>query len=667
MELSPGAAFGPYRLVERAGVGGMAEVWRAQDTRLDRSAALKFLSHQYAGEAGYLDRFRREARAVSRLDHPNILPVWDVGEQDGWTYMVSPYVGGGTLAERLGHPWPLLEAVQVLQPLASALDYAHAEGIVHRDVKPSNVLFNERRRLLLGDFGIARMLEGTSVFTSAGLVIGTPQYMAPEQAEGEPAGPASDLYSLGVIAYELLTGRPPFMAETPLAVLRAHVDRPLPPPRSLNPALPISVEAVLLKALAKDPRYRYPSGEAMVRALYTAINAGDEETVIIGRDEQAEPRAPDRTPVKTAKARRRPLILAGAAGLGLLLLVGLYALKPGQRPGDATPTRTTGAVIAADGTPATPSAVPTPAATASATPAPATRTATPPPPTITSTPTESQVVSSVLTEIETPWGRGDWDAVIARLAPLQTRYPSNSVLKDKLYVAYLQKGRALEAVEQPVEARKPYAAAGQVDPGRSEARGRLQAIDPVKRAFAWRIYPWKAGEAVNDDQVQAQQAGEAYTVRAKQPGRVVSVPFSGVGFGANFVVEASLRLADKPGGGGLSLFQSRDSFWADYGVRLVRQSDGSVWAYMVQARPSDPSQVDRLAQWGPNPAFLAEPGQPNRLRIEGRGRSLNAWVNGYRVWYGEAGRLLGWTNAFVAALPESDTSVSFFEYLVYEP
>jgi serine/threonine-protein kinase len=273
MELSPGAAVGPYRLIEPAGHGGMAEVWRAYDARLDRDVAMKFISRQFANEPGYLERFRREARAISRLEHPNILTVHDFGEQDGFTYMVTPFIGSGTLAKRLGRPWAVADALRVVEPLASALDYAHSRGVVHRDVKPSNVLFSAQDRLVLGDFGVARMLEGTSELSHVGLLIGTPRYMAPEQVEGHPATPASDLYALGIVAYELLTGRAPFVAETPLAVLRAHVDKPLPPPRSLNPALPEDVERMLFRALAKDPGDRFPDCGAFAARL--RIAAGD--------------------------------------------------------------------------------------------------------------------------------------------------------------------------------------------------------------------------------------------------------------------------------------------------------------------------------------------------------------------------------------------------------
>src|SRR6266536_1906748 len=173
-ELRPGVSIGPYRLIEPAGAGGMAEVWRAYDARLERYVAIKFLSSRHATDPTYLDRFLHEARAVSRLDHANVLTVLDYGEQGGWTYMVNPFIGGGTLAARLHRgPWSLAEAVPILAELAAALDYAHAEGIVHRDVKPSNVLFTERGRLVLSDFGVAQMLESTTYLHDAGRIIGT--------------------------------------------------------------------------------------------------------------------------------------------------------------------------------------------------------------------------------------------------------------------------------------------------------------------------------------------------------------------------------------------------------------------------------------------------------------------------------------------------------------
>jgi hypothetical protein len=354
--------------------------------------------------------------------------------------------------------------------------------------------------------------------------------------------------------------------------------------------------------------------------------------------------------------------------------VAVAAADPSATP-ESTPTAQatapTLAAVAASAPPLPTSTVaptipPTPAATSTPAATP-TRTATPAPPTATATPTEAQAISNALADIEGPWAKGDWDTVIARLSPLQARFPANAALKDKLYVAYLQKGQALEADERPVEARAPYQAATQVDPGRTEARDRLQAVNPVKRSSAWRIYRWKAGDAADDAEVQARQDGEGYTVRSKKPTNVVAVPDGAAATGSDFVIEASLRLSDRPGGAAMALFQARESPWADYGLRLLRQMDGSVWADMVQARRTDPSQVDQLARWGPNPDFLAPGDQPNRLRIEGHGRGMTAWVNGYRVWFGDVVRPLGWSGLYVVALGVPDTSVSYYEFLVYQP
>jgi serine/threonine protein kinase/N-acetylneuraminic acid mutarotase len=354
VELAPGVSLGPYRLVQRAGEGGMAEVWRAWDARLERDVAIKLLSRRFLSEPGYLERFRREARAISRLDHPNILPVWDFGEHDGLTYMISPFLGGGTLAQRLGRPWPLDQAVAVLRPLADALDYAHSQGIVHRDVKPSNVLFRTDGRPVLGDFGIARALEGTSALTSEGLAVGTPRYMAPEQAEGQPAGPASDLYALGVVAYELLTGQPPFVAATPLAVLRAQADKPLPPPRSINPALPEAVERVLFKALAKRPEERYSSGAMMVQALAAGSNQPSYwDRTVVQPIPRPVPPTPVPAPVPTPFPAPRPAPVPGTVAprslpawllpfgaLALVMVVGGYALLRRSDQPVASPTST---------------------------------------------------------------------------------------------------------------------------------------------------------------------------------------------------------------------------------------------------------------------------------------------------------------------------------------
>lgn len=330
MENLSGRQLGPYRIIAPLGEGGMAAVYKAFQPSVDRIVALKILPRHYAAEPGFAQRFAQEARVIASLEHPHILPVYDYGEADGYTYLVMRYVEGGTLADRLkGRPLPLPEARRILSQLAAALDYAHARSVVHRDVKPSNVLMDEQGNCLLSDFGIAKMLEGTSHITATGDFLGTPAYASPEQALGQPLDGRSDVYSLGVILYEMLTGRPPFLAETPMAVLVKHIHDPLPLPRTLNPAMPESVERVILKALAKRPEDRYQTAGELAQALAAvevAETMGDAATRPVPR------RAPTR---RLAVWGYALLALVAVACLlaGLLLggsaLLSLYNRLPG--------------------------------------------------------------------------------------------------------------------------------------------------------------------------------------------------------------------------------------------------------------------------------------------------------------------------------------------------
>ena len=219
MSLSPGVALGPYRILERLGRGGMATVYKAHHPALDRYVAIKVLPEFFAEDETYRDRFQQEARSVARLKHPNILNVFDYGQTDEITYLVLELVEGGTLAQILGSPMELEDVVRILRPLASALDHAHSQGILHRDIKPSNILIQKDGAPVLADFGLSRMTSSVRRLTASGTVMGTPEYMSPEQVVGEAIGSTSDLYSFAVVAYEMLTGRVPFQADTPAAVL----------------------------------------------------------------------------------------------------------------------------------------------------------------------------------------------------------------------------------------------------------------------------------------------------------------------------------------------------------------------------------------------------------------------------------------------------------------
>jgi serine/threonine protein kinase len=273
MEDLTGKQLGSYQIIAPIGEGGMAAVYKAyQLGKMNRYVALKVLPQQLAKESEFVGRFNQEANVLAKLQHPRILPVFDFGEAEGYMYIVMPFVDSGTLADSLhGNPLPLPQVRSFTVQVAEALDYAHARGLVHRDVKPSNVLVDERGNCLLSDFGISKILEGTEKFTATGGVIGTPAYMSPEQGRGETLDARSDIYSVGIMLYEMATGRVPFKAETPIAVIFKHIQDPLPPPRSINPALPEAVEQVIFKALAKRPEDRYQTAGDMARAIKAAI------------------------------------------------------------------------------------------------------------------------------------------------------------------------------------------------------------------------------------------------------------------------------------------------------------------------------------------------------------------------------------------------------------
>jgi Tol biopolymer transport system component/tRNA A-37 threonylcarbamoyl transferase component Bud32 len=272
MEDLTGLQLGQYRIVEPIGEGGMASVYKAYQPGMDRYVALKILPRHYARDPNFIGRFKQEARVIANLQHVHILPVFDFGEEDEYTYIVMPYIETGTLADLLrGQRVSLARAEKVITQVGIALHYAHSRGLVHRDVKPSNILIDEGGNCLLTDFGIAKIVEGTTEFTQTGATIGTPAYMSPEQILGKKLDGRSDVYSLGIVLYEMVTGRPPFEAETPPAIFVKHLHDPLPLPRTLNPDLPEPVERVILKSLAKSSEDRFTSAKEMVEILQSAV------------------------------------------------------------------------------------------------------------------------------------------------------------------------------------------------------------------------------------------------------------------------------------------------------------------------------------------------------------------------------------------------------------
>ena len=270
MSLPEGFTLGPYQIVARIGRGGMATVYKAHHAALDRDVAIKVLPDFFAEDEAYRERFQQEARSVAHLKHPNILNVFDFGQERGITYLVLELVEGGTLADRLGRPVHLEDVIRIMRPIASALDHAHSQGVLHRDIKPSNILLHRDGTPVLADFGLAKMAGATRSLTATGTVLGTPEYMSPEQGAGDPIGPPSDRYSLAVVAYEMLTGRVPFEADTPAAVLLSHINKAVPPTRELVGELSLHVEDALRKALAKNPIERFDSATKFVAALTPA-------------------------------------------------------------------------------------------------------------------------------------------------------------------------------------------------------------------------------------------------------------------------------------------------------------------------------------------------------------------------------------------------------------
>ncbi len=270
-----GQTLGKYRILEPLGRGGMAQVYRAYHPQLDRYVAIKILRADLIEEPEFQARFRREARSVAALRHSHIVRVYDFDAQDDYYYMVMELLEGDSLKARLnrqralGEGLPVNVMTRILVDVLDGLAYAHGEGIIHRDIKPSNILLTRRGEAVITDFGIAQIVGGTS-YTVSGTLMGTPHYMSPEQGMGEKVDHRSDLYSLGVVVYEMLTGHPPFEADTPLAILMKHLHDPLPLPRQPDAPIPAPFEPVLLKALAKPPEDRYQTASEMSAALQAA-------------------------------------------------------------------------------------------------------------------------------------------------------------------------------------------------------------------------------------------------------------------------------------------------------------------------------------------------------------------------------------------------------------
>lgn len=349
MALQTGDMVGAYRIVGQFGQGGMATVYKAYHPQLERHVAIKFLQQSYVDDVNFLTRFEREAKIIASLDHPNIVPVYDFNYFKGQPYLVMKLIEGVTLKEIMtDSSVSIAEVLDMLTTVASGLTYAHDRHILHRDIKPSNILVDSTKRPYITDFGLARMTQAAQTTLSQDMLMGTPHYMSPEQAKGaDELGPATDIYSLGVILYEFAVGRVPFSGNTPYAIVHDHIYTPLPSPRELNPSVSPQVEAVLVRALAKSPSDRYPSAVAMLSAYKEAFESAPSKSVskplaaskpaptwdkqipsyTVGVPAQTEP--------STSKNNGSPkwLIPAGIAGLVLVLIIAAVAVmnRPSQK------------------------------------------------------------------------------------------------------------------------------------------------------------------------------------------------------------------------------------------------------------------------------------------------------------------------------------------------
>ena len=358
-----GKTLGQYQIIELAGKGGMATVYKAYQPSLNRYVALKVLPDYLANDDQFVLRFEQEARAAAALRHPNIIVIYDVGKDGNTHYIAAEYLEGETLGQVLAKqrgPLPFARAVHIINQLASALDFAHQRELVHRDIKPSNVFVGVGDHVTLMDFGIVKAMSSGQQMTRTGMMVGTPEYMSPEQAEAKPIDQRSDIYSLGAVLYQLLTGRVPFEAESPTAILLAHVTQIPRPPSQINPNIPPQAEAVVMRALAKKPQERFASAGELAQALAQAVSAPTPTqapvvlppTAVVpttpppGRVPTTPPPGQMPTTPPPAPPRRSGpnWLLIGGIGLGAIVVACVISVvfcgALGSIGGDATPTPT---------------------------------------------------------------------------------------------------------------------------------------------------------------------------------------------------------------------------------------------------------------------------------------------------------------------------------------
>jgi hypothetical protein len=327
-----GQYFAGYKILSLLGRGGTAEVYKAFQPPLKREVAIKILLQEVSHDLDWVRRFKQEWELLGRLDHPHILPIYEAGEHDGRLYLVMKYMSDATTlrSQLTGQPWPLNRVVKVVKQVADALDAAHKAGVVHRDIKPSNILVTPDLRCHVFDFGIAKGSRREENTTGSGLIVGTPEFMSPEQCKGEKIDHRSDVYSLGVMTYQMLTGHVPFSAETAVGILMKHLTDPLPiPPRGV--ALPPAINGVLRKAMARDPRERFSTAGELREAFERSSDQRPTVT-LHATDIRRATMSTLRLPGWIRAFRKRELRLAMAGGVLVGMMTMIYLLWPGGQP-----------------------------------------------------------------------------------------------------------------------------------------------------------------------------------------------------------------------------------------------------------------------------------------------------------------------------------------------
>ncbi len=340
MPFSPGTTVGPYQILEQLGAGGMATVYKAYHPALDRDVAIKVLHPAFKNDPQFFARFQREARIVARLEHPNIVPVYDFNEFEGEPYLVMRFVQGETLKVPMKNaPFDKMKVLRLMEPVCDALAYAHRQGILHRDIKPSNIILANNGHVFLTDFGLARMVELGESTLSQDMLVGTPQYISPEQAQGQGTiDGRTDIYALGVVLFEMLTGRVPYSGDTPFAIIHDHIYKPLPLPSALNADIDEPLEKVILRALAKNPDDRFSTMEEFWLALKKALTpSGSAATVV-------RPIPPSSTAVEKPKkqkwSKKKIALLVVGVLISLFLCVAVISVLQDEsvpQPADVPP------------------------------------------------------------------------------------------------------------------------------------------------------------------------------------------------------------------------------------------------------------------------------------------------------------------------------------------